>query len=318
MKTILVPLDGSALAEQVLPQVRLLAPLLEARVHLLRGITLSESTLLSAKGHGTALAKDGGAPAPAVCAQCAQTALCGHTDCYIAAQASALRAAGVDADADMRVGAPAAVISTAAAQSQDTLVAMVTHGHRGLRRWVRGSVADEIVHNTTAPLLLVRGSARESQAAPRLKRILVPLDGSALARQALPLAIELVARARAELILLWVVAPSIDAYLRIFPAEADARGALRDQVAEALATYADQRLTPPEQITSAVGVGPPAQAIAEEASRRHVDLIVMATHGYIGLQRWHLGSVADQVLHGTTTPLLLVRSQAAGSEMRSM
>jgi nucleotide-binding universal stress UspA family protein len=311
METILVPLDGSALAEQVLPQVRLLASLLEARVHLLRGITMGESTLLSAKARSPA-------PAPAVCAQCAQTALCGHTDCYIAAQASALRAAGVDADADMRVGAPAAVISTAAAQSQDTLVAMVTHGHRGLRRWVRGSVADEIVHNTTAPLLLVRGSARESQAAPRLKRILVPLDGSALARQALPLAIELVARARAELILLWVVAPSIDAYLRIFPAEADARGALRDQVAEALATYADQRLTPPEQITSAVGVGPPAQAIAEEASRRHVDLIVMATHGYIGLRRWRLGSVADQVLHATTTPLLLVRSQAAGSEMRSV
>ncbi len=46
------------------------------------------------------------------------------------------------------------------------------------------------------------------------------------------------------------------------------------------------------------------------AAREHVDLIVMATHGYSGVRRWALGSVADKVLHSTTTPLLLVRAQS--------
>jgi nucleotide-binding universal stress UspA family protein len=53
-----------------------------------------------------------------------------------------------------------------------------------------------------------------------------------------------------------------------------------------------------------------AEAIIDEAARQHADLIVMATHGYSGLKRWALGSVADKVLHATTTPLVLVRAQA--------
>jgi nucleotide-binding universal stress UspA family protein len=54
-------------------------------------------------------------------------------------------------------------------------------------------------------------------------------------------------------------------------------------------------------------IGYPAEVIVDEARRREVDLIVMATHGYSGLKRWALGSVADKVLHTTQTPLLLVR-----------
>ena len=53
--------------------------------------------------------------------------------------------------------------------------------------------------------------------------------------------------------------------------------------------------------------GHAAEVLVDEAERREVDLIVMATHGYSGLRRWALGSVADKVLHATTTPLILVR-----------
>ncbi|HET9224615.1 MAG TPA: universal stress protein, partial [Roseiflexaceae bacterium] len=66
-----------------------------------------------------------------------------------------------------------------------------------------------------------------------------------------------------------------------------------------------------EQIaaTPVVVVDRTAEAIVDEAVRRDVDLIVMATHGYGGLKRWALGSIADKVLHATTTPLVLVRAQ---------
>jgi nucleotide-binding universal stress UspA family protein len=300
---ILVPLDGSALAEQALPYAQLLARVLGARIHLLRAISRAAQTTL--------LAESAGAPptlAPAVCEQCALTQLCAHTDCYIADQAQRLRAADVEADADMRVGAPAETIAEIAQGVPETLVAMTTHDERGLQRWVRGSVTDTLIHDTTTPLLLVPASGQAALASPKLTRILVPLDGSALARQALPIAIELAARAQAELILLWVVAPSIDAYLRAFPAEADAHRALHDQVAEALAGFSTALPAPTVRMSTAIGIGSPAQAIAEEAAWRHADLIVMATHGYIGLQRWRMGSVANTVLHATPIPLLLARA----------
>jgi nucleotide-binding universal stress UspA family protein len=313
MKTILVPLDGSALAEQVLPYVQLLAPLLGARVHLLRSIPAAEEISLPVKA-GAALAEGGSPLDPAVCEQCTLAGQCAHTDCYIASQAMRLRGAGVEADADVRVGAPAVAITEAAAEWPDTLVAMATHGDSGLRRWARGSIADRVLHDTTLPLLLVRGTAPPT---PRLRRILVLLDGSALRLKALPLAIDLAARAHAELIAPWIVAPSIEEYLRDFPPTADVRRSLHQQVLQAFEALAG---APPPQsvlLTTATAIGPAASAIAAEADRRRVDLIVMATHGYIGLQRWWQGSVAAEVLHATTTPLLLMRAHVAEEAVRS-
>src|SRR6185436_13060113 len=162
--------------------------------------------------------------------------------------------------------------------------AMATHADQGLWRWARGSVADQLIHTTTIPMLLVRGLAHATPPAPKLKRILVPLDGSALARQALPLAIKLAALAQAELILIQVAAPSIEVYLRDYPVRADLQRALHDQVQQAFDMFAGDVDPQPMRLTTAIALGPPAEAIAEEAARRQIDLLVMATHGYTGLR----------------------------------
>jgi nucleotide-binding universal stress UspA family protein len=195
-------------------------------------------------------------------------------------------------------------------QWPETLIAMATHARSGLRRWVHGSVADKVVHDTTIPLLLVRGTEPAAPPNPRLVRILVPLDGSAFASQALVLAIELAARAQAELTLLWVAAPSIEEYMGSFPTAAELRQVLRDEAARAFAAVGYGLPREPVPLTTAISLGPTAETIAEEARRRRADLIVMATHGYTGLERWRLGSVADTLLHLTPTPLVLVRGQA--------
>jgi nucleotide-binding universal stress UspA family protein len=62
--------------------------------------------------------------------------------------------------------------------------------------------------------------------------------------------------------------------------------------------------------TPLVTGGEPAEVIVETAVQQHVDLIVMATHGYSGIKRWALGSVADKVAHAARTPLVLIRAQA--------
>jgi nucleotide-binding universal stress UspA family protein len=101
------------------------------------------------------------------------------------------------------------------------------------------------------------------------------------------------------------IVPSIEEYLSATSPVAQLREDLR---AQALHEYqlhvgGDQ----PTAVTSAVLVGHAAQAIAEEVDWRRADMIVMATHAYSGLRRLVHGSVADQLLHATTTPLLLVR-----------
>jgi nucleotide-binding universal stress UspA family protein len=211
--------------------------------------------------------------------------------------------------ADTRVGTAAAVIATTAEQSPDTLIAMATHGHTGLRRWALGSTADTLLHTTSIPLFLVRGDRSAPAPNSAIRRILVPLDGSELARQALPMAIELAIYAQAELLLLQVVAQSIEDYLHGFPVAADLRQLLQEEVDSAACVLGDTIRQQPVQVSTVVAVGSTAQTIAEEAEHRHADLIVMATHGYTGIERWQLGSIADQVLHATTTPLLLVRAQ---------
>jgi nucleotide-binding universal stress UspA family protein len=156
-----------------------------------------------------------------------------------------------------------------------------------------------------APILLVRANAPLPRHALSIKRIVVPLDGSELARQALPPAIELADAARAEVVVVQSITPSIEEYLSAAPPLADMREALRAQALHEHQLHMGGNR--PATVTSAVLVGQAAQAIAEEADWRNADLIVMATHAYSGLRRLVRGSVADKLLHATSTPLLLVR-----------
>ena len=142
----------------------------------------------------------------------------------------------------------------------------------------------------------------------KLDTILVPLDGSLLAEAALPRAIELAGSSGARLLLLRAAEaytlPGIDptdAQVRVVE-EAEAYLA---QVAERLKMYGLPK------VETSVWYGPAPYAIVEGARFHKVDLIVMTTHGRSGLGRLILGSVAESVLRGTTTPILLIRAPEA-------
>ena len=145
----------------------------------------------------------------------------------------------------------------------------------------------------------------------KLGTILVPLDGSALAEAALPRALDLAEVSGGHLLLLRAAhastLPGID------PTEAQVR-VVRE--AETYLTGVETRLrqTSDVKVESAVWYGPAAVAIVEAARTRGVDEIVMTTHGRSGLGRLLLGSVAESVLRGTTTPILLLRAPGAPLE----
>ncbi len=316
MKTILVPLDGSALAEQALPYVRPLAVLMGARVRLLNVIVDDQHESLMAEG----IAASYGVIDPLATQREREhrslTTLTQHAEGYLDSHAMQLRGQGIDVEIDVRCGPAPEVIVEAAEGLDISMIAMATHGYSGLRRWALGSVTDRVVHATATPVFVVRGAKPAPVEPVTFKRIMVPLDGSPLAAQALPLAADLAERARAELLLMQAVEASIEAYPSIAPLGRP--DLMPSEVLHMLGARAGEHLE--EQAAMLRGRGLPvathvvhghaAEAIVDEAARQSVDLLVMATHGYSGLKRWAIGSVTDKVLHAATTPLLLVRANA--------
>ena len=317
-RSLLVPLDGSAVAEQVMPAVRQLAPILAARVHLLVVITNEQKQHLIAHFAAAPPGTAGQYETDWHWERRAQTQLAHAAEAYLCGQAQALRAAGLDVTFEVTSGAPADRIVDIAASEPQALIAMATHGYSGLRRWTLGSVADKVVQATQTPILLVRAMVEVEQpaaGAQSLRRILVPLNGSALAEQALPLAIELAGSAQAELLLFHAVRPfgaSAPDRLPLHrpPPTIDFPAPGHTQALQHLHGIIERWHACEIVMLPMVASGEPAQQIVDMAAHEHVDLIVMATHGYSGVKRWALGSVADKVLHATATPLLLVRAQS--------
>lgn len=142
----------------------------------------------------------------------------------------------------------------------------------------------------------------------KLQHILVPLDGSALAEAALPKAMELAQSSGAKLLL--VRAAEAHRLPGVDPTEAQIKvvSEAEDYLAQIQERLAAQGV---KDVETAVWYGPAAYAIVEAARLGKVDLIAMTTHGRSGLGRLILGSVAESVLRGTTTPIFLIRAAEA-------
>jgi nucleotide-binding universal stress UspA family protein len=314
VKTILVPLDGSPLAEQVLPYVQTLAPILDARVLLLRVVTDLDDESVVAESVATTY----GAFDPLVTRERLQRSrdtLRQNAEGDLYSQAMLLRGSGLDVDYEVGFGAAAELILETATKHHVTLIAMATHGRSGLQRWTLGSVADKVTHAANTPILMIRGAAQQPAQNIAFKRILVPLDGSPFARQAIPFAAELATCAQATLLLMEAVPPTLEAHPglrplgRPVPQLVGMIGEMRELAQQELGALADDLRQRGLAVAPIVASGYAAEAIVDVATQRQSDLIVMATHGRSGLRRWTLGSIADKVLHATTTPLVLIRAQ---------
>ena len=143
----------------------------------------------------------------------------------------------------------------------------------------------------------------------KLDKILIPLDGLKLAEQALTKALEM-AQGAGESTLFLLRAAEASAWLGADATEEQVRvvGEAQEYLA-AVATYLARQGF--RKVKTAVWYGSPASAIVEAARVDKVDLIVMTTHGRSGLGRLILGSVAEAVLRGTSTPILLLRADGA-------
>jgi nucleotide-binding universal stress UspA family protein len=188
--------------------------------------------------------------------------------------------------------------------SKTDLIVMATHGRAPLSRIALGSVADELIHRATVPILLVRPSEATPDflREPVLDNILIPLDGSPLAQPALGPALDLACLMQARCTLLRVVEPHSTHHegANGLPEKAEAEIYLR-RIAARLREHGLQVRT---RLVAARHV---AEAILEEAEVQESNVIALATHGRSRIHRLLLGSVADKLVRLAACPLLVYR-----------
>jgi nucleotide-binding universal stress UspA family protein len=285
IQEILIPLDGSSEAESVLPYLRDLAPKFGSRVHIL-GVGIGRKTRRVNR-----LIED-----------------------YINRTANKLHSDNIKAEPVIRYGVAADKILDFTTEKEIDLIVMATHGRGGITRWWMGSVAEKVISEATAPVLLVRskrpGTTRASDKLNFPHRILAPLDGSDIGEAALPYAETIAKNSRASVSLLQIISPpgTIEANLLGGPDWRKFVKAMHDAGENYLKGVAERLSDRDIKVTYEVATGDPADKIVEYATDKGGDLIAMSTHGRTGVARWVLGSVADKVLHGARLPILLVRS----------
>lgn len=294
---ILLPLDGSPLAEHALHHLTWLAT--PAATELIV-VNAMETWRYAMAGSELAWSD-------------IFTSIRGEAEAYLATQRQQLQHAGYRVTTHVVEGDAAQVILDLAQTTGADLIAMSTHGRTGFMRWTLGSVAERVVHGAQIPIFLAR-EVTQPRVGP-LGSILLPLDGSAVAEQALPEAQALAFANDAHLLLLQVIQRLDESSQRLF---------FKDEVA-AKSTFAEWRAQAESYLAGVAlrleraGVGcsyrvvvdNPDKAICDLTKDNGVDLVVMGTHGRTGMQRWVYGSVANKVLRGASCPLLLVRTGPA-------
>lgn len=340
---VLVPLDGTEMADSIVPYVSQIAGGLKSRVLLLSvvdpeelefftrlevmrvkqslggfvpGVAVSQPVIKpqSVRAGEAVSAQD----IADLYARRAFERLEGTLKRHLESIAAHLAAQDVQATILTSFGEVSGEIVGVAEREACDLIAMSTHGRNLLGRGMLGSVTDKVVHLTRVPVLTIRPEEAQSyrQGGLRLSTVVVPLDGSLLAETALPYARELARRLSLRLVLARVVdigvfATRLDEYDYISTIPLDEQLV---SLSEAYLKGVVEKLAPAGlDVKWVVLRGDPAQQIVKLAQETPGTLVVMSTHGRSGIRKLVVGSVAEKVVRSSAAPVLIVPPQAAAS-----
>jgi len=303
--SILVPLDGSEFGEQALPLAAQIAHRCGARL-LLSNVFSPVGGSLYVEGY--LFPND-------------------EVDQYLHRQqvaylkrmaARAEKLAGTQVSVHALAGGVETEIRQLARESKVDLIVLTTHGRSAMGRFWLGSVADDLLRDAPAPILLVRPQQTvDWDREPLPRHLLIPLDGSRQAEEILEPAVSLATLAKAELTLLQTIKPILPMAYQVAGGSLEqVATSLIEQIEEAHATlyrqaqaYLEKVAAPLRQQSLVVHTRveieeQPARAILA-AAVPPIDFIAMRTHARHGLARLFLGSVTDKVLRSTHLPILV-------------
>ncbi len=297
---ILVPLDGSRLAEAALPAAGYLAERLASTVTLIHIIERNAPEEVHSDRHLTEV---------------------NEAKRYLREVAKR----GLPSELEVRSHVHTAEVTDVARsivehteELRPDLVVMCTHGRSGARDWLFGSIAQQVISMGEVPVFLVRPITDPPQPTFTLRQMLIPLDGEPAHAQCIPPAAELAVRCGAALRLMTVV-PTLETLAgtnaaagKFLPGATRALLDLDEDGAETSLDRVVAALRPELTVTRFVTRGDPAARIVEEAERLGVDLIVLATHGTVGTEAFWARSVPPKVSGHTRIPVLFIPVQGNG------
>jgi nucleotide-binding universal stress UspA family protein len=292
---ILVPLDGSRLAETVLPHAVALAQAFGSRLTLLRAVAQSDQE-----------------PNRAAVDPFSWQIRKAESRAYLDEVLARLQEAGAEADHSLVEGNAAEQIVEFAQSEAVDLIVLSSHGRSGLSEWNISSVVQKVILRAFVPVLIVRAykGVADDLTGLRYRRLLLPLDGSRRAEYALPLAVTLADSHASTLILAHVVhRPEVPRAIPLSEEEMSLVEQLTALNRERGAGYL-------QDLEPRVGIGAetrllvshnPAVALHQLVEEEEIDLVVLSAHGYSGSAKWPYGSVALNFIVYGSTPLLIVQ-----------
>lgn len=293
---ILVPLDGSHLAESVLPAAVYLAEHYRATVVLFHAVEADAPATIHGQRHLSN----------------AQEA-----EAYLDETAASIARPGVPIEKNVHAVEQAGVarsINEHVTELNADLIVLCAHGSGDLRGVLVGNIAQQVIQHGTTPVFFIRPADDPAVPPFKCEKILVPLDSTPNHEPALPFATEMAEKCSATLHLLTVVPTA-----GTLSAERAATGMLLPTTMTAVLELAQRGAVEYLQATSerllasgtptaaTVARGDPPAAILSAVEREGADVIVMATHGRGNFDAFWSGSVTPKVLSKTNVPVLLVR-----------
>ena len=295
-KHILIPLDGSRLAESVLPPAVELCKKMAAQVTLLHIIEKDASAEIHGERHLT--------NEPEACDYLGEIA----TKYF-----SGVEKIDRHVHTDEVSHVPDSIVQHSSEFKPD-LIILCTHGQGGIRDMVAGSIAQQVVSNGSVPVLLVH----PGQVFDGFRSLLVALDGDPEHDKALDVAADLARVLEASLRLVRVV-PTLDTlsgeHAALSTMMPNATNAYLEVMEEEAANYLQQHLNrfcgEGIECEAEVQRGEPAQEVVKSAMNSNVNLIILGTHGKSGLNAFWSGSVTPKIIARTRLPILLYPVRSA-------
>ncbi len=294
-KHILVPLDGSRMAESALPAAAFLAEMLHARVTLMHVVEKDPPSEVHGQPHLNS-AQKAAAYLDDISRQAFPQEL--QVDCHV-------HTAEVEDVAQ-------SIVEHADELGHD-LVIMCSHGRGKALHLFLGSIAQKVIAGDSRPVLITHPDEEGEPVAFSCRNILVPLDGDPEHAQSLPVSEELARACKAALHLAMVVPHVTDlsgdmtVTGRMLPGTTSRLLDMARQDAEAYSAALVEELRTRGLAASAYVLrGDPANIIVEAASRAPIDLIVLSTHGKSGMEAFWAGSVTNKICSQSKVPLLLI------------
>jgi nucleotide-binding universal stress UspA family protein len=291
IRRILIPLDGSEMAEGTIMRLEFLLDQSDARVTLLQVLDWRQKGWLTQAAVQNSALED---------------ELVEEATAYLDGMAGKLRKTGNDVRTKIERGSAAEVIISVASEEESSVVCMATHGRTGLDHLLYGSITEKVVRACERPVLVVPSFDRTEPEGGVDRRewsfesILVALDGSRQAMQ---------------------IIPHVAEGVRLFGSRVTLALVLDKSVGEATETRAAEHLEGAKELFADAKVkaesvilrGHPATELLDYAPRHGHDMIMMTTHGRSGVSKWMLGSVAEKVVRRATVPVFVVRTTESES-----